>query len=200
MASCVPSAENPLDETRGASRAVQHKTEQKNIMKLPATNAITLALFAAGALCLTAVRAEEKEESVSIDKIPAAAAAALKSAAGGAAITGIELDDEDGKIKGYEAAFTVQGRKHEVAVTAEGTVYSKEEVIPFAEAPAAVKAAVEKKAAGVKIETLERAEAKGKVTYEAKVGATEYEFAEDGSFIGEEGGGKEEKGEKAEKD
>ncbi len=160
------------------------------------TTVLGFSLFTAGALCLaTIASAEDDEKPVSIDQIPAGAATALKTAAGGAAITRVTTEDEDGKTE-YEATFTVAGHKHEVAVTAEGTVTSKEEEVSLSDAPAAVKAAIETQAGGKKLEKVERAEEKGKVTYEAKVGKKEYKFAEDGKVMEKEDGEKEGKEDK----
>lgn len=189
----------PARVSNGAS-ALPKTTQKNHIMKLHHITELTLCVFAAGTLCLSAIAQEEKEETVSIDKIPAPAAAALKKAAAGAEIKSVEMDNEDGKMKGYEAAFTVKGHRREVSVTADGKVYAIEDEISLSDAPAAAKAAIEKQANGSKVAKVEHIQENGKVTYEAVIGSTEYEFAEDGKLLGKEGGKGEEKKGKEDKD
>jgi uncharacterized membrane protein YkoI len=151
--------------------------------------ALTLAIFAIRAICIPAIAGEEKEDNVSIDKIPAAAAAALKAAAGGADISSVELDDEDGKIKGYEAAFTVDGHKREVASDAKGNIYSTEDTISLSDVPGAAQAAINAQANGDPVTSVERAQENGAVTYEAVIKGVEYEFSGTGKLLGKESEG-----------
>ena len=127
---------------------------------------ITIVALSAG-LCLSAWAAEKAtEQDVSFEKIPAAAAKTLKEHAGGAKITNVSQEKDAGKMV-YEATFTAKGRQHDVTVDENGKLISDEEVVPLSEAPAAVRAAIEKEAPGAKIEKFERIKEGGKISYEA---------------------------------
>src|SRR5690349_14566204 len=108
------------------------------------------------------------EEKVSLEKIPSAAAKALKDQAGSDKITNVSKEKDEGKTA-YEATFTRKGRVHDVTVSEDGKLISDEEVIPASEAPGAVRAAIEKAAPGGKIEKLERIKEGRKVSYEALI-------------------------------
>lgn len=121
------------------------------------------------ALCSWAGAAEKStEEKVSIEKIPAAAAKALKEHAGDAKITNLSKEKEEGKTV-YEATYTKKSRVHDVTVNEAGKLLSDEEVVPVSEAPEAVRAAIEKEAPGGKIQKFERIKEGGKVSYEALI-------------------------------
>ena len=122
-------------------------------------------------LCLIGIAAEkDAEESVSLDKIPAAAAKALKEHAGGAKITAVSQEKDQGKMI-YEATFTAKGRVHDVTVDENGKLVSDEEVVPLSEAPKAVRAAIEREMPGGKVEKFERIKEGGKLSYEALISA-----------------------------
>jgi uncharacterized membrane protein YkoI len=134
------------------------------------THNIPIIILTAG-LCLCAwPAAEGSETKVLLDKIPAAAAKALKEQAGDEKITNLSKEKDDGKTV-YEATFTRKGRVHDVTVGEDGKLISDEETIPTSEAPKAVLAAIEKEAPGGKIEKLERIKEGGKVSYEALISA-----------------------------
>jgi uncharacterized membrane protein YkoI len=59
------------------------------------------------------------EEETSLEKIPAAAAAAIRKAAKGGTILLVETVSEGGKTL-YEAQLTISGKKSEIQVTASG--------------------------------------------------------------------------------
>lgn len=120
-------------------------------------------------LCAVAGAGEEK---VSIDKIPAAAAKALKEQAGDAKITNLSREKEEGKTV-YEATFTRKSRVHDVTVNDAGKLLSDEEVVPVSEAPQAVRAAIEKELPGARILKFERIHEGGKVSYEALLSSKE---------------------------
>jgi uncharacterized membrane protein YkoI len=115
-----------------------------------------------------AAEAESKEERVTLEGIPAAAAKTLKAQAGGEKITGVSKEKEEGKII-FEASFTKKGRAHDVTVDESGKLVSDEETIPLAEAPEAVRAALEKEHPGGKVEKMERISERGKTSFEALV-------------------------------
>jgi uncharacterized membrane protein YkoI len=136
----------------------------KNRLFTPFISALALG----AALCLPAFAEEDAEEKVTIDKIPAAAAKALKEQAGDAKITELSKEKDEGKTV-FEATFKKNGRVHDVTVDEKGKLLSDEETIPVGEAPAAIKEAIEREHAGAKIEKLERITEDGKTSYEALV-------------------------------
>ena len=132
-----------------------------------------------------------------------AVAKAMKDAAGDAELKEIELGDEDG-TPAYEAVWTANGHKHEIAVAKDGTVLSIEEIISLKEAPEAVRAAIVKEAGDSEVIEVEKVIAKGKTTYEAVIkkgsGKVEVKFDEAGKVLERENpdAEKEEKSEKGE--
>jgi uncharacterized membrane protein YkoI len=129
---------------------------------------ITIIIAISAMLSLPAWAAEGVEEKASLDTIPAAAAKALKEHAGAAKITNVSKEKENGKTV-YEGTFTAKGRVHDVTVDDDGKLVSDEEVVPLSEAPAAVRAAIEKEHPGGKVQKFERIKEGGKVSYEALI-------------------------------
>lgn len=125
-----------------------------------------LTLITAGLLLPVAAFAKEEHKNLTIDQVPAKAAAAIRAAVGQAQIIKIEAEKEDGK-DAFEAKWSVAGHEHEIVVAADGTVLEQEEVIALEAAPAPVQAAI--KALGGKLEKVEKETANGVVTYEAEV-------------------------------
>jgi uncharacterized membrane protein YkoI len=121
-----------------------------------------------GSFCLSVRAAEDKEEKVSLDKIPASAAKAIKEAVGGEKIQGLSKEKDEGKTV-YEVSFHKGGRAHDVTVDESGKVVSDEEVIPVEEAPKNIREAIEKEHPGGKIEKLERITEGGKISYEVLI-------------------------------
>lgn len=131
---------------------------------------LSITMIAVSASLCFAVQAAEKdvEETVSLDKIPAAAAKALKEQAGDANITNLSKEKAEGKLV-FEATFTKKGRVHDVTVDENGKLVSDEEVIPLSEAPETVRAAIKKEAPDGKIVKFERIREGGKISYEALI-------------------------------
>jgi uncharacterized membrane protein YkoI len=133
------------------------------------------------------LKAEEKEKVVKLSEIPAAAAKALQSHSADGKIVKVEQDEEKGKIS-YEAKIeTKSGGVSEVTVDASGKLLSVEDVITLAGAPEVVRAAIEKEAAGGKVEKIERVKEDGKTTYEALIASKdkreEVVFSEKGKVV-----------------
>jgi uncharacterized membrane protein YkoI len=124
-----------------------------------------MVLTLTAAVGLSATAAEEK---VNLDQLPAAAAKTLKEQAGEAKITNVSKEKENGHVV-YEASFTKKGRAHDVTVDEKGKLVSDEEVVPVAEAPAAVRAAIEREFPGGKIQKFERIKEGAKTSYEVLV-------------------------------
>ena len=146
---------------------------------------ITVIVLSAG-LCLSAWAAEDQEEKVSLDKLPAAVAKALKEQAGGEKITDFSKEKDDGKAV-YEATFKKNGRVHDVTVDEEGKLISDEETVPVSEAPKVIREAIEREFPGGKIEKFERIKEGGKTNYEALLSGNkkreEIKFSEDGKVL-----------------
>lgn len=141
------------------------------------------AIILSAALSSALLAAEEK---ITLEKLPAAAAKALKEQAGDAKITDLSKEKEEGKTV-YEATFTKKGRVHDVTVNDSGKLVSDEETIPVAEAPAAVRAAIDREAPGAKVQKMERINEGGKISYEAllagKAKREEIKFDEKGKVL-----------------
>ncbi len=143
-------------------------------------------LLLAVAFAVGTVTAEDKEKKVNLDKLPSPAAEAIKKLSGGEKLEGLSEETEDGKTV-YEAKFKKGGHVREVSVDAQGNQVSDEETIEASAAPKAVREAIEKDAAGAKIEKMEKVTEKGTVTFEALVSANgkreELVFSPEGKLL-----------------
>jgi uncharacterized membrane protein YkoI len=155
-------------------------------MKTHITAAIAVAILISTPFPL---KAEEREKTVKLSEIPEAAAAALKKYASGGEIVKVEQDEEKQKVS-YEAKIKTKSGVTEVTVDANGKLLSLEDVIAVADAPAAVRAAIEKEAAGGTVEKVERVKEGGKTTFEAVIASKgkreEIVFSETGNVVGRE--------------
>jgi uncharacterized membrane protein YkoI len=135
--------------------------------------------------------ADDAAVSAKLAKFPAAAAEALRKAAGSGKIESVSIE-KDGKVTVYEAALAESGKANrEVSVTADGKLNAEEETVPLEKVPEAARKAIEADAKGAKIERVNRINrASGGVTYEAtyvsKGKKTEVEFLADGKRKPEE--------------
>jgi uncharacterized membrane protein YkoI len=149
---------------------------------------LTITLVSAS-LCVSAFAAENAEKTVTLDKIPAAAAKSLREHASGAKITNLSEEKDEGKMV-YEARFSAKGHIHEITVDANGKLISDEQVIAVAESPDPVRAAIGKEAAGGKVDKLEHITEGGKVFYEALISTKgkreEVKFGRDGKVLARE--------------
>ena len=163
--------------------------ENKHTMKLQHT----LLLLAALAVPHF-VFAEEGSKPVKFADLPPAVAKAMKDAAGDAELKDIELGDEDG-TPAYEAVWTANGHKHEIAVAKDGTVLTLEEIISLKEAPEAVQAAITKEAGSNEITEVEKVIEKGTTSYEATIkqakGKLVLKLSADGKVLERESSGAE---------
>ena len=127
-----------------------------------------LTVLCAASVSFAAAPAEEEDKPLKFGDLPAAAAKAIKTAAGDAKLKSIVLDDENG-TPAYEAVWNTGGHQHEIAVTKEGNVLSLEEIIALAEAPEVIQAAITKEAAGNKVLEVEKVLEKGMTFFEAEI-------------------------------
>jgi len=112
-----------------------------------------------------AVQAKEEKKALTLDQLPASVATAIRTAAGDATPK-VKEEKEDG-VEAYEAKWDVKGYSHEITVAKDGTVMSVEEVIPVDSAPAPVQAAIKTLSSAGELAGVEKATAKGVVSYEA---------------------------------
>jgi len=160
------------------------------------------------ALCFVASRvsaAEEDEVKMKLAACPAAVQKTLKREAGGAKISEVDKELEDGKTI-YEVDVKIDGKNYEVTVAEDGTLLEKvldedgkeeqedraaeqveEEKIKLSDCPVAVQKTLKREATGEAIETVDKETDDGKTVYEVdvKIGGRNYEIkvAPDGTLI-----------------
>ena len=150
----------------------------------------TILAAIAAALIHTASAADAPVKG--LDKIPAAAAEALKKYAAEHSMK-IEkvATEKHGKVTVYEAELSAPGKPaHEVAVTSDGKVKGEEETVALETVPDAARKAIEAGAKGMKIQRVQRIKEDGIVTFEAayvnaKGKVTEVAYLEDGKVAPE---------------
>ncbi len=136
----------------------------------------TFAVLCAASLSFSPARAEEEGKEIAKAKVPAAALAAIQKYAGEGKIEKVLLE-QHGKTTVYEATIKGPGKaQREVAVTEDGKVQSEERVIPLAEVPEKVRAAMIAHAKDGKIMEVILIKEDGNTLYEA-------EFENDGKKV-----------------
>ena len=135
-----------------------------------------------GMVTLTAPAAEEHEEEVTLDQVPAAVKATILKEAAGAKIREIERETKDGKTV-YEAEFLVDGKEVEVKIAPDGTLLGRhpeeqgddddddeedgEDDLTIDQVPEPARGALLRLAGGEKIIEAEREREHGVIVYEA---------------------------------
>lgn len=85
-----------------------------------------IGLLIAGSLSVAFVtRAEEREERVTIDQVPAAAKATIERESNGATVKELYKETEGGKLV-YGAEIVRDGKESEIHVAGDGTVTKRE--------------------------------------------------------------------------
>jgi hypothetical protein len=105
-----------------------------------------------GCKCPWGEKKEAPAQAVSLADVPAPARATIEKLTAGGKIDKLEKAEEGGRTV-YDVEATVQDKKVEYDVAADGTVLTSEMSVPFASLPAAVQAAAQKyfdSAAGLK--------------------------------------------------
>jgi len=163
------------------------------------TKYLTVALATLTAILMTGptVHAEEDEDDfIDLTQVPPAALSVLQARSAGTPLK-VEKDDEDGVVS-YEAKFTINGKKLEIKVNAQGQVIAEEMEIALQATPAAALAAIQRAVPGGSVTKVTKETEGGKITYEAEVvlnGKTlEVKVAADGSAVAEESEEKEHEG------
>jgi uncharacterized membrane protein YkoI len=137
----------------------------------------------------------EKEDAVSMDKVPQAAKDALEQYASESDVKGVEKGDQDG-TKVYEFDITQGARSFELAVTPDGKFMGTEENIQLTDMPEAAQAALKAQTGDGKLSGFEKAVGQNhKTTYEADIEKngkkTEVAVDADGNVVSTESADKE---------
>ena len=171
-------------------------------------------LIAGLALAIAAIATQqmvEDEREVSIEEVPADVMTTILAEAEGAAIGEIEMDTEDGQVV-YEAEVIIDGQEVDIEVAADGTLLGKEadegeddeddeaddedddeeeeQIVSMDAIPEAVKATLEKEAAGAEIKEVDMETEDGVTVYEAEVivdgQEVDIKVAADGTLLAKE--------------
>jgi hypothetical protein len=159
-------------------------------MKLK-NNIIAIIAVAAIAGSVTAARAgEEKEDTITLDKVPDAVHKALAAYAQDSEVTKVEKGDQDGKMV-YEFDITQGGKSFEISLSKKGKFMGREEDVQLSDMPDAAQTALKAQAGDGKLSGFEKAEDKDhKITYEADIDKggkkTEVAVDENGKVISTE--------------
>ncbi|HEX7652591.1 MAG TPA: PepSY-like domain-containing protein [Verrucomicrobiae bacterium] len=141
------------------------------------------------AASLLASIAGEKEEKITMNKVPAAVQEAVKVYATGDQIKGIEKSDADGTAV-IEFDLEKDGQSSEVAFQLDGKLFSTETPVKDADLPAAVKATIAEKSKKGKAGAPEKVVKDGQTTYEVviekKGKKTEYTLSPTGKVLDKE--------------
>src|SRR5262249_35792891 len=132
------------------------------------TRSLALALTIVASTAV-AFAAEEKEEAISLDKLPAVIKKSLANYAKDSEVKKDELGDQDG-TKVYEFDIEQGSTKFELTLSKKGKFMGKEQEIQLSDMPSAAQAALKAKAGAAKLSSFEKAEdQKHKITYEGVI-------------------------------
>ena len=153
-------------------------------MKIITQSTIVIGLFAG--LAIPAI-ADEDEQTVAWENVPAAVQNTITANANGGTIGRIEKENEKG-VTTYEAKIKgSNGEKMEVEAATDGTLVETETIVKWNDIPPAVQNTITANAHGGKVGKVEQETEKGVTTYEAKVKADnkkiEINVATDGTLI-----------------
>jgi hypothetical protein len=153
-----------LRKTPLAMPVKQHKNMKSKIIISVATIATVLGITA----CVSAN--EEKDEDVSMDKVPQAVKDTLKQYASESNVKKVEKSDEDG-VEAFEFDITQGTHSYELAITPDGKFNGTEEDVQLSDMPEAAQAALKAQAGDDgKLSGFEKAVDKNnKTTYEADI-------------------------------
>jgi hypothetical protein len=145
---------------------------------------INLAVVTIFVLSTMAFGARADDETISVEKLPAAVKKAIKKRFPKAEIEKASKETEDGKTT-YEVLLEIDDKPIDVAIKADGTILEVEREIALKELPGPVKKALAAKYPGAKIEKVEvvtKGE-NGPEIYEVAI-KTEVQLTAKGKFVG----------------
>ena len=122
--------------------------------------------FVAGLLAITATLVADTK--VKMEDLPAAVQQAVKEQIKSATLVGFSKEIENGKTT-YEAETKVNGKSRDIEFDSKGAVLTIEEEVDLATIPAAVRTAIEQKAAGGTIKKVESVTHGAAISYEAAI-------------------------------
>ncbi len=125
----------------------------------------TFGLVLAALVGVTALRADDGEAKVPLDKLPKAVADAVKAKFEGCELVAASKEKEDGKDF-FEVAIKHKGHNIDVTLTPEGKIVSVEKEIAAKDAPKAVTEGLDAKYPKATVKKVEEVTEDGKVTYE----------------------------------
>ena len=138
-------------------------------MKLSQTIMSLASVAVIGGFAAYAYAAEEKEEAITLDKVPAAVHKALAAYAQDSEVKKVELGEQD-DTKVYEFDIEQGAKKFELTLSKKGKFMGKEEEIQLTDMPAAAQAALKAQAGDGKLSDFEKAEdASHKISYEGVI-------------------------------
>jgi hypothetical protein len=157
-----------MSRANNAGNASQFKMNNQNMkLKSIVRNLFVIALSIGMSACVSA--GEEKEETVSMDKVPQAVKDTLKQYASESDVKTVEKGDQDG-TQVYEFDITQGKHSFEVAIAPDGTFMGTEEDVQLTDMPGAAQAALKAQAGDSKMSGFEKAVDKNhKTTYEANI-------------------------------
>ncbi len=134
---------------------------------LKAVVAVVLIAGLSGCKCPFAQKKEAPAQAVTLADVPAPAKATIDKLMAGGEITKIEKEGRGDKAI-YDVEGKSQGKNVEYDVAADGTVLSREESVPYASLPQAVRTAAEKYFGSSEGLTANKEVEKGKTYYEVE--------------------------------
>jgi uncharacterized membrane protein YkoI len=122
-------------------------------------------LYVVTLVALTALAAEKK---VQFEELPPAVQAAITEQTKNATLVGLSTEKQKGKTV-YEAETRIGGRSRDLLLDQTGSVIETEEEIDMESIPAPARSAIQKRAAGGTISTVEKVTAGAAISYEAAI-------------------------------
>ncbi len=118
---------------------------------------------------LAVAKEHEEENELTLDKLPAKVAEAIRTTAGQAEVEVEKADDEAKAPAAYKAEWEQDGSKHEITLGADGAILCREDGITQAAAPAPVQAALQELAKSGTLKEIEKITENNTVSYEAEL-------------------------------
>jgi uncharacterized membrane protein YkoI len=126
-------------------------------------------LFTSSFVMLLAIGiANCQETPVKFKDLPPAVQETAKTESRGTTVKGYAKEMDGGKIE-YEVQLDVNGRARDVSIDPSGKVIETESEVDFTSVPEKAREAIQKEAAGAKIEKVEKVKSDGSTVYEALI-------------------------------
>ena len=119
-------------------------------------------------MTFTAFAALAAEKRVKLEQLPPAVQEAVKDHTRNATLVGVSIENEKGKTM-YEVETKVGSKSRDFLLDSMGSVVETEEEVDLETVPAAARSAIQKRAAGRTISTVEKVAAGAAISYEAVI-------------------------------